>query len=218
MTDQTAPGLLLAALDVPDEFVPEFNRIYDNEHVPQLLALPGFLNGRRFQAVDGQPRFQAMYDLESPAAFTPEIFARQGEIKNEWNEKVRPRYTFRDSGVFEQILPDPLGRTGLPANAGGVLLVGISVAPEHEEEFHAWYNTEHLPFLARVPGVLRARRFVRVDDPKRYLAVYELAGPDVPSSKEWDTARDTPWSARQRPRLNLWLRVRSKLLTPVRAG
>lgn len=218
MTDQTAPGLLLAALDVPDAFVAEFNRIYDNEHVPQLLALPGFLNGRRFQAVDGKPRFQAVYDLASPDAFAPAIFEAQSKINNEWNEKVRPQYTFRESGVFEQILPDPLGRTAMPENAGGIHLAGTSVAPEHEEEFHAWYNTEHIPFLARVPGVLRTRRFASVDGSKRYLAVYELADPDVELSKEWDTARYTPWSARQRPRLNLWLQVRSKRLVPAREG
>ncbi|HEX2174007.1 MAG TPA: hypothetical protein VHL09_16355 [Dehalococcoidia bacterium] len=218
MADQQAPGLLLAALDVPEEFDAEFNRIYDQEHVPQLLALPGFLNGRRFQAVEGKPRFQALYDLASPEAFAPPIYEQQGRLKNEWNEKVRPKIHTREVGVFRQILADPLGRNELPTGAGGVLLVGLSVAPEHEEEFHAWYNTEHIPFLAKVPGVLRARRFAPVDGSNKYLAVYDLANPDVPLTQEWNAARNTPWSARQRPRLGFWLRVRSKALVPARTS
>jgi hypothetical protein len=39
----------------------------------------------------------------------------------------------------------------LPLNA-------MSVAPEHEDEFNEWYNTEHIPALAAVSGTFCARR------------------------------------------------------------
>jgi hypothetical protein len=32
--------------------------------------------------------------------------------------------------------------------------------PKYEEEFNAWYNTEHLPELLALPGFLDAARYV----------------------------------------------------------
>ena len=45
-----------------------------------------------------------------------------------------------------------------PTNAGGVIVVSMDVDPDRDEEFNDWYNTEHIPHLRTVPGVL-ARRF-----------------------------------------------------------
>ena len=120
--------------------------------------------------------------------------------------------------VLTQIYPDAAQTPPAPERVGGVLLVGLSVPPERDEEFNAWYNTEHLPFLAAVPGVLRARRFVSLDDSRKYLAVYELADPEVPRSEAFQTAAQTPWTARQRTWFEFWLRVRSRAVTPARTG
>ena len=34
------------------------------------------------------------------------------------------------------------------------------IDPKYEEEFNAWYNTEHLPELLALPGFLDAARYV----------------------------------------------------------
>jgi len=41
----------------------------------------------------------------------------------------------------------------------GIFLVYTDVDPTHEEEFNAWYNTEHLPELLSLPGFLDAARY-----------------------------------------------------------
>jgi hypothetical protein len=33
------------------------------------------------------------------------------------------------------------------------------IDPKYEEEFNAWYNTEHLPELLTLPGFLDAARY-----------------------------------------------------------
>ena len=38
----------------------------------------------------------------------------------------------------------------------GIFLVYTDIDPKHEEEFNAWYNTEHLGDLLRLPGFLDA--------------------------------------------------------------
>jgi hypothetical protein len=62
----------------------------------------------------------------------------------------------------------------------GILLVYTDlIEPKYEEEFNAWYNTEHLPELLAIPGVLDAARYVAKKGVPKYLAAYELASVDV---------------------------------------
>ena len=67
-----------------------------------------------------------------------------------------------------------------------MLLFAMNPLPEAEEDFNAWYDQEHVPALAAVPGCLTARRF-RIHNAvsegnHRYLALYHLTAPDVCSS------------------------------------
>ncbi len=56
----------------------------------------------------------------------------------------------------DQMVP---GDATAPAGAGGLLVASMNVDPAAEPEFNEWYNAEHLPQLAAVPGVLCARRY-----------------------------------------------------------
>lgn len=69
MTDARPSGLLVVGLDVEPELEPDLLHWYNDEHIPELMQLPGFLRARRFQAVwEGTPKYLAVFDLESPAA------------------------------------------------------------------------------------------------------------------------------------------------------
>ncbi len=56
----------------------------------------------------------------------------------------------------------------------GLLYVEMDCPPELEEEFHAWYNTEHLPERLGFPGFIRASRYGALIGAPRWLATYEL--------------------------------------------
>jgi hypothetical protein len=72
------------AVDVDPELEDEFNEWYDTVHLPQAVACPGFVSGRRLQPAaaagpDQHPRYVAVYEVESRAAVTsPEIQALGG--------------------------------------------------------------------------------------------------------------------------------------------
>jgi hypothetical protein len=79
-------------------------------------------------------------------------------------------------------------------------VVETDVAHEHEAELNAWYDQEHLPGLAAVPGAVHARRWRRAGDASpRYLACYDLTSPHALQRPEWLAVRHTAWSARVRP-------------------
>jgi antibiotic biosynthesis monooxygenase (ABM) superfamily enzyme len=83
----------------------------------------------------------------------------------------------------------------------GIFLVFTDIDPKHEEEFNAWYNTEHLGDLLKLPGFLDAGRYVAAKGGPKYLAIYELASADALKSPEFLRLRGnpSPWSRRMSP-------------------
>lgn len=82
-----------------------------------------------------------------------------------------------------------------------------------EEELERWYDEEHMPALAAVPGVVLAQRLVSRDAPPRYYARYDLISPDVLRTPAWLAVRGTDWSGRVRPMFRHTRRIVSRLLT-----
>lgn len=116
---------------------------------------------------------------------------------------------------LEQILP---GYRVSPANAGGVILVSMDIDPDREAEFNDWYNTEHIPHLSEVPGVLAARRFRAVGGSRPgvpgYVALYHVESTGIYATRTWVVANETPWMLRMRR----FQRNRTYFMFPTRVG
>lgn len=195
-----AKGLLIAAFDFSDVGEEEFNDWYDLEHIPERQRVPGFLTLQRWIGTENDRHSVAIYDLESLSVLqSPAYRAIGGENLSPWSKRVTAkcrRLLPRFEG--EQILS---GDVTAPQGAGGLLLVAMTPAPAHETEFNAWYDTEHVPALARVPGVLSARRF-RADGHPKYVALYHLTSAEVVSGPDWKRASEsTPMPAHVRPQI-----------------
>lgn len=84
-----------------------------------------------------------------------------------------------------------------------LLLVMMDAPAGIEEEFHDWYDTEHLPQRRGLPGVQSGARWVCVDGWPRWMALYDLASPAALETPEYlavSGAHSTPWSKRILPR------------------
>jgi uncharacterized protein DUF4286 len=83
-----------------------------------------------------------------------------------------------------------------------ILLVYTDLIDEkYDEEFNAWYDTQHLPQLLGFPGVLAAARYVAVKGGPKYLAVYELENLDAVLGPAWQNREVPPWDKRMSPRV-----------------
>jgi hypothetical protein len=83
--------------------------------------------------------------------------------------------------------------------AAGLLLVLADPPPDFDEEFNAWYDTEHLPERARLPGFETALRFTSLGDGPRYAALYDLKSPgalETPDYAACSGPNFSPWSRR----------------------
>jgi antibiotic biosynthesis monooxygenase (ABM) superfamily enzyme len=67
--------LMEIRVNIAPEKEQEFNQWYNNVHVPEIVAVPGFISGRRFQRVSGDEiKYMALYELESLDALRSEAF------------------------------------------------------------------------------------------------------------------------------------------------
>lgn len=78
-------------------------------------------------------------------------------------------------------------------------VVETDVLEEAEVDLNAWYDQEHLPGLAAVPGTVRAQRLLDEHGHPRYHACYDLATRETFGSPAWLAVRATAWSSRVRP-------------------
>jgi hypothetical protein len=106
-----------AAMDVPPEREAVFNEVYDTEHVPMLLAVPGVIAVARFRArpvelviggqrriivAEGEPRYSALYEIERPEVLTTDAWAAAVD-RGRWPGEVRPYTTNRRHVLYERL-------------------------------------------------------------------------------------------------------------------
>ena len=149
------------------------------------MTCPGFLNARRFAAVQGKPKHLALYDLESPAVLHGEAYKRIA-ARTPWTERLSIHFNPVVRNVYVESRP-PVTNGGR-LTGEGLLMVAIDVDPRHEAELDRWYDEEHIAERMAIPGFLRARRFVALEGGPRYLALYDLETPAVLDSAAYRTA------------------------------
>jgi hypothetical protein len=200
-----ANGILIVAFDFAKAQADEFHDWYDLEHIPERERVPGFRTCARWIGTTNPTHAVATYDLDDPAVLaSPAYKAIAGANLSVWSKRVTAicERLMRFEG--EGMSPDPAEP---PAGAGGLLINAMDVVPEHEAEFNDWYDSEHIPALAAVPGTLSARRFRARDGSPRYVALYHLTSPDVQATAAWKAAANTRWTEKMRPHFRNHLRL-----------
>ena len=192
-----AKGILIAAFDYSSAHADEFHDWYDLEHLPERQAVSGFGACRRW--LTQKDEAVATYDLETVEVLdNPPYRAIAHDNLSVWSKRVigQCQRLLR----FEGALMGDAVSAAAPDSAGGLLVNAMNIAPEHDADFNAWYDEEHLPALKAVPGTLSAHRYLgREGSTHRYVALYYLERPDVARSQAWKDAASSPWSDRVVP-------------------
>ncbi len=101
--------LFIVSMDVAPEKEALFNEVYDGEHVPLLLKVPGvvavtrgklaplsvMMGGQKQTIVaKGEPAYTAIYEIESPDVLLSDAWAEAVE-QGRWPDQVRPHTSNR---------------------------------------------------------------------------------------------------------------------------
>ncbi len=113
----TARYIFTASMDVDPDKEDLFNEVYDEEHVPMLLQVPGVISVTRLKqapltlsiggeekTVDtsAEPTYSAVYEIESPEVLTSTAWADAIE-QGRWPEQVRP-FTSNRRHTLQKVL------------------------------------------------------------------------------------------------------------------
>lgn len=109
--------VFIASMDVDPEKEDVFNEVYDQEHVPMLLKVPGVVSVTRFVnepltmimagerrtiETPGEPKYSAAYEIESPDVLVSDAWA-QAIDQGRWPGEVRP-YTKNRRHTLNKVL------------------------------------------------------------------------------------------------------------------
>ena len=191
MANKKGTGLLMVWVDVPADKEEDFNNWYNQEHLPELLSVPGVLNAARYEAVSSGPKHLACYELESPAVVESAAFT--GRPPTEWGQRVGPRVVGTNviNNVYEMIHPQALSDGIANSDMAPALQIGrMDIGPENADEWNRWYSGVYVPNYEKVPGCIRGRRWKAVRGQPQYAVVYEFEHEGISQTPEWLAQRD----------------------------
>ncbi len=109
--------VFIASMNVAPEKEALFNEVYDREHVPNLLKVPGVRSVTRLCTEpaslniggetkrltgEGAPTYTAIYEIDSPAVLTSAAWAAASEL-GRWATEVRP-YTRNRHHIVRRVV------------------------------------------------------------------------------------------------------------------
>ncbi len=89
-------GMLMTSMDVDPEHEAEFNEWYDREHLAERVAIPGFLEARRYVAVEAAPKYLGLYSTATFEALSSPAYRAALANQTAWSKTNISR--FRNMG------------------------------------------------------------------------------------------------------------------------
>ena len=151
--EQKGAGLMIVWADIPADKEDDFNRWYNEEHLAELLSVPGVLSAARYEATKSGPKHMAVYELESPAVVESDAFTSRP--RTEWGSRVSPSLIGTNfiNNVYEMIHPGEITDEIAGSGMAPALQIGrMNVPAEQDSEWNEWYNGVYVPNYEKVPG------------------------------------------------------------------
>ena len=96
----------LVMMDIPADMEDEFNRVYDTQHVPNIVNAPVVNSCIRYKVestnAETMARYAALYDIDSPEIPTSDGWLAESE-KGDWPTTIRPHTTNRSHTIYKKV-------------------------------------------------------------------------------------------------------------------
>ena len=130
---------MLLSFDVAPEAIPEHDDWHTHEHLPERLAIPGFLRGTRWIARRGQPRYVVLYEVERLATLTSDAYLARLNAPSPWTSRMMPHYRGMSRGFCSVTASLGLGMGTV------ALLIRCKPDADAAEPLRRWLTDETLP-------------------------------------------------------------------------
>ena len=106
-TQSIGRTILVVMMDVDPEHDEEFNRWYNDEHLPERLEIPGYVSARRFKLEEGQGvlKYLCIWELEDASPLQSREYQAQNARSSELRDQAHSYIRERMRGLYRQIYP-----------------------------------------------------------------------------------------------------------------
>ena len=133
-----------------DEDLTDFHDWYTREHFPERLRVPGFMRGRRYEAVSGEPYYAALYETESIKTLASATYHKRLDNPTPWSSRNLARFKNTNRTAFEVKYSAGFGL------GSGLVVIWLSPKYEMKESLKDWLIYTTLPDVLVQPGIVGA--------------------------------------------------------------
>jgi hypothetical protein len=138
-----ARGTMLLLFDVAENAVAEHDDWHTHEHMPERLAIPGFLRGTRWTRTSTGPRYCVLYEVDSPAVLDSAAYRERLDNPTPWTAKMMPHYR-----GMRRTLCEVKGGDG-EGIGSACLVVTFTPAQGRTDELRQWLKDTLAPLASR---------------------------------------------------------------------
>jgi hypothetical protein len=127
--------------DIPPKMKAEFEDWHSHEHMPERLAIPGFLRATRWIALSGEPSYFILYEAARLATITGGAYLEHLNHPTPWSRKMMPHHLNMTRSLCR-----------VRASFGGGIAQALATirfapAPGQRRSVSKWLATDALPIL-----------------------------------------------------------------------
>jgi antibiotic biosynthesis monooxygenase (ABM) superfamily enzyme len=106
-TQPIGTTVLVVMMEVDPEHEDEFNRWYDEEHLPERMGIPGYISARRFKLEEGEGvlTYLCIWEMEDGSPLQSAEYHAQNQRPSALRDHAHAVITQRMRGLYKQIYP-----------------------------------------------------------------------------------------------------------------
>ena len=100
--------VLVVTMDVDEADESEFNEWYNEQHLPERMAIPGYVSARRFKLENGNNalKYLCIWEMVDGSPLQSEMYKDQNAHPTELYLRVNKTIKLRTRGLYHQVYPD----------------------------------------------------------------------------------------------------------------
>jgi hypothetical protein len=100
--------VLVVTMDVDEADESEFNEWYNEQHLPERMAIPGYVSARRFKLENGNNalKYLCIWEMVDGSPLQSEMYKDQNAHPTELYLRVNKTIKLRTRGLYHQVYPE----------------------------------------------------------------------------------------------------------------
>jgi hypothetical protein len=101
---QDCTGMMAFWADIDADYVLRYQQWHNCEHIPERVSIPGFIEGRRYRALDGHPSFLMFYDTETTSVLSSDAYMAALNAPTPWTREALTHFRKPTRDIFTRLV------------------------------------------------------------------------------------------------------------------